>query len=103
MFGCNSIKEVYFGTATNRRLPGASWSIIAPPFIKGLVAHFQSHAILYEIIFGPIDEPQMFAASTRECRLRRAPSALCNKGEWLDYDPRSTVEAYVMPPNFCIL
>ena len=33
MFGCNSIKEVYFGTATNRRLPGASWSIIAPPFI----------------------------------------------------------------------
>ena len=34
MFGCNSIKEVYFGTATNRRLPGASWSIIAPPFIS---------------------------------------------------------------------
>jgi len=33
MFGCNSIKEVYFWTATNRRLSGASWSIIAPPFI----------------------------------------------------------------------
>jgi hypothetical protein len=33
MFGCNSIKEVYFGTATNRRLSGVSWSIIAPPFI----------------------------------------------------------------------
>src|SRR6185295_1282308 len=37
MFGCNSIKEVYFGTATNRRLPGASWSIIAPPFIAVLL------------------------------------------------------------------
>jgi hypothetical protein len=35
MFGCNSIKEVYFGTATNRRLSGVSWSIIAPPFIDG--------------------------------------------------------------------
>ena len=33
MFGCNSIKEVYFATATNRPLSGASWSIIAPPFI----------------------------------------------------------------------
>jgi hypothetical protein len=32
MFGCNSIKEVYFGTAANRRLSGVSWSIIAPPF-----------------------------------------------------------------------
>jgi len=35
MFGCNSIKEVYFGTAANRRLSGVSWSIIAPPFIIG--------------------------------------------------------------------
>ena len=26
---------VYFWTATNRRLRGASWSIIAPPFIWG--------------------------------------------------------------------
>jgi hypothetical protein len=27
---------VYFSTATNRRSRGASWSIIAPPFIPGL-------------------------------------------------------------------
>jgi RepB DNA-primase C-terminal helical domain len=40
MFGCNSIKEVYFWTATNRRLSGASWSIIAPPFILRLLQRF---------------------------------------------------------------
>jgi hypothetical protein len=33
MFGCNSIKQVYFWTAANRRLSAVSWSIIAPPFI----------------------------------------------------------------------
>jgi C-terminal processing protease CtpA/Prc len=42
MFGCNSIKEVYFGTATNRRLPGASWSIIAPPFIPVVGARIRN-------------------------------------------------------------
>ena len=46
MFGCNSIKEVYFGTATNRRLSGGSWSIIAPPSIAAAafvpMTHFSS-------------------------------------------------------------
>ena len=35
MFAEDCSVVVYFSTATNRRLPGVSWSIFAPPFIYG--------------------------------------------------------------------
>ena len=38
---------VYFSTATNRRSRGALWSIIAPPFILGLVFTSLNREVLW--------------------------------------------------------
>jgi hypothetical protein len=48
---------VYFGTATNRRSRGASWSIIAPPFIRVPLRKSIAHGTRanYHVIAGSLE------------------------------------------------